>query len=185
MHGKKESIKFIEACYQLYEQKMYQAAYKILHDSSLAEDAVQDAFLKLMQRKIWFDDPKSDDTKRYIITVIKHSSIDIYNKKKKEQSILYLSEQDSLKDCTIVPDDTDVKADMEELISSLPPVYYETVVCLVIKNLSVKETAAKLGITDTAVRKRFERAKRMLKNKQKGCEGHEAAKNKLFRANTS
>ena len=50
-----------------------------------------------------------------------------------------------------------------ELISGLKPCYYEVVECLVIKDLSVKETSAKLGISETNVRKRFERAKKLLK----------------------
>ena len=50
------SIKFIEKCYKLYEQKMYYVALSILHDSGLAEDAVQEAFMKLM---------KSEDSFQY------------------------------------------------------------------------------------------------------------------------
>ncbi len=56
---------------------MYQVAYLILRDAGFAEDSVQEAFLKLMKWNIYFENPKSDDCKRYIITVIKHSSIDI------------------------------------------------------------------------------------------------------------
>lgn len=37
MHSQKESIKFIEKSYKLYEQKMYQVAFGILHDSGLAD----------------------------------------------------------------------------------------------------------------------------------------------------
>lgn len=53
---RKELIAFIEKCYQLYEQKMYQAAYYIVQDSGWAEDAVQDAFLKLMKGRVYFED---------------------------------------------------------------------------------------------------------------------------------
>ncbi len=84
----KARIAFIENCYQLYEQKMYQAAYRILYDSARAEDAVQDAFLKLMKGGVYFEDAASDDCKKYIVTVIRHSAIDIYNRKKREQEII-------------------------------------------------------------------------------------------------
>ena len=79
----KASIKFIEKCYKLYEQKMYQVALSILRDPGLAEDAVQEAFMKLMKSDAYFEDARSDDCRRYMITVIKHASINIYNKKKK------------------------------------------------------------------------------------------------------
>ena len=148
MRSKRASIRFIENSYKLYEQKMYQVAYSVLHDQGLAEDA----------------DLESDECKRYMITVIKHSSIDIYNKKRKEREIVYLSAEDAdIKDIP-VQDDADGINNIEEIISSLPEKYYLVVNCLAVKNLSVKETALELGITEANVRKRFERAKLMLKN---------------------
>ena len=85
MRSKRASIRFIENSFKLYEQKMYQVAYSVLHDQGLAEDAVQEAFVKLMKHNVYFEDLESDECKRYMITVIKHSSIDIYNKKRKER----------------------------------------------------------------------------------------------------
>ncbi len=87
MRSKRASIRFIENSYKLYEQKMYQVAYSVLHDPGLAEDAVQEAFVKLMKHNVYFEDLESDECKRYMITVIKHSSIDIYNKKRKEREL--------------------------------------------------------------------------------------------------
>lgn len=184
MQNKTASIRFIEKTYRLYEQKMFQVAYNILHDSGLAEDAVSDAFLKLMKHNTFFEDPKSDDCKRYIITVIKHSSIDIYNKKRREQEMMYLTDEEvGAKDISHQqPAEPDI--DIEELISDLPTKYYATVHYLAVENLSVKETAAKLGITEAAVRKRFERAKFLLKTIMKGREQYEAG-NQLQKSNFS
>ena len=84
---KKKQISFIEDCYRLYENKMYYVAYGILHDEGLAEDAVQDAFLRLMKHEVHFTSAESDDCKRYIITVIRNASINIYNKKKRESEL--------------------------------------------------------------------------------------------------
>ena len=49
------------------------------------------------------------------------------------------------------------------MIENLPFKYSETVQLLVVDNLSVSETAQKLNISEGNVRKRFERAKKMLK----------------------
>ena len=172
MRSKRASIRFIENSYKLYEQKMYQVAYSVLHDQGLAEDAVQEAFVKLMKHNVYFEDLESDECKRYMITVIKHSSIDIYNKKRKEREIVYLSAEDAdIKDIP-VQDDADGINNIEEIISSLPEKYYLVVNCLAVKNLSVKETALELGITEANVRKRFERAKLMLKTIVKGSNGY-------------
>ena len=85
-------ISFIEDCYALYEQKMFRVALAVLHDESLAEDAVQDAFLQLIKHKVFFPKADSDDCKRYIITVIKNASINIYNKRKNETKIVSFTE---------------------------------------------------------------------------------------------
>ena len=48
-------------------------------------------------------------------------------------------------------------------MNSLPPKYFNVVNCLVIHDYSVAETARELGITEANVRKRYERAKKMMR----------------------
>jgi RNA polymerase sigma-70 factor (ECF subfamily) len=152
---------------------MYQVAYSILRDEGMAEDAVQEAFLKLMKSDTCFDDVKSDDCKRYIITVIKHSSITIYNRKKREQQVIYFSDQDdAFAQLEEKADDAD-RQNLRLLMDKLPNKYYEVVYCMVVKELSVKETAEELAITQANVRKRFERAKLLLKTIVKGSGEYE------------
>ena len=163
MQDKKVLSAFMESCYRLYEQKMYQAAYRILQDTGWAEDAVQNAFLKLMKGRVYFEDAGSEDCKKYMNTVIRHSAIDIYNKKKREQELfcfcdmsVYGQEADNRYAC-------EKEAQVREVISVLSPRYFDVAYCLTVKNLSVKETAGELGISEANVRKRFERAKKILK----------------------
>lgn len=190
MRIQREEKRFIEKCYRLYEQKMYQVAYSILRDSGLAEDAVQEAFLKLMNSDTRFADPKSEDCKRYIITVIKHASIDMYNKKRREQEVFYFTDDSPGMGNGAGPqaDRREAEFDLNELISDLPPKYYAVANCLAVKELSVKETAAELGISESAVRKRFERAKLMLKAihdpYRKGREEYEQGQ-KIYKSNIS
>lgn len=160
---KRARLLFIENCYRLYEQKMYQAAYRILYDSAKAEDAVQDAFLKLMKGRIYFEDAASDDCKKYMITVIRHSAVDIYNRKKREQQFMCFLEERMDADKLAFRQGPEESIDMRELISDLPPRHYKVVDCLAIKGLSVRETSMELGISEENVRKRFERAKKMLR----------------------
>lgn len=144
---KKKQIAFIEDCYRLYENKMYYVAYGILHDEGLAEDAVQDAFLKLMKHEVQFDSVESDDCKRYIITVIRNAAINIYNKKKRESEHMYLTDDDTKYDSTVEMD-PDSDAGWQEIMKGLPEKYYEVVYYLVIKDYSTRETARKLNLSD-------------------------------------
>ena len=159
----KKQVKFIETCYKLYEQKMYYVAYSILHDEGKAEDAVQDAFLKLMKHEVQFERADSDDCKRYIITVIKNAAITIYNKTKKESEYMYLTDKDE-RVGSMVEMDLNPDTDWNAIMSCLPEKYYEVVNCLVIKEYTTKETATRLHITEANVRKRYERAKQMMRD---------------------
>ena len=159
----RKQIKFIENCYKLYEQKMYYVAYSILHDEGKAEDAVQEAFLKLMKHEVQFDRADSDDCKRYIITVIRNCAITIYNKTKKESEYMYLTDKDERMES---PVEEEIESDIswKTLMNCLPEKYYDVVECIIIKQFSTKETALKLNITEANVRKRYERAKQMMRN---------------------
>ena len=161
-----KQISFIEECYELYEQKMFRVALAVLHDETLAEDAVQDAFLQLIRHKVYFKKADSDDCKRYIITVIKNASINIYNKRKNENQIVSYSDNlETLSDeyTILSEDEKDVEAECTPLMKSLPEKYYAVVDCLVVHDYTVAETAARLNITEANVRKRYERARKMMR----------------------
>ena len=156
---------FIESCYELYEQKMFRVALSVLHDEKLAEDAVQDAFLQLIKHKVHFEKADSDDCKRYIITVIKNASINIYNKRRNENKIVSYSDnlEDLCGEQATEDNGNDTGAECTPLLNSLPPKYYRVVECLVVHDYTVAETAEILGITEANVRKRYERAKKMMR----------------------
>lgn len=160
----RKQISFIETCYKLYEQKMYHVAFRILNDEGLAEDAVQDAFLKLMKHEVQFEKADSDDCKRYIITIIRNASINIYNKRKRENEVMYLTDDDE-KAGAYVEMDPELDDDWKSILKGLPEKYYEVVYYLVIEDFTTKETAAKLNISEANVRKRYERARQMLRKK--------------------
>ena len=48
-------------------------------------------------------------------------------------------------------------------MNTLPEKYYDVVYCLAVKDYSIRETARRLGITEANVRKRYERAKKMMR----------------------
>lgn len=170
MEKYKDAVYFMESCYQLYEQKMYGVAYAILRDVQMAEDAVQEAFLQLMKKEVQFEDPESVECRKYIVTTIKNVSINIYRKKKREQEWMYLSDQEEMLQKESAVAEEESCEVIEEMIENIPIKYAAVVRLLVLQNLSVKETADKLGISEANVRKRFERAKKMLTILQKGSD---------------
>ena len=165
MKHKKESIRFIESCYKLYEQKMYGYAYHILKDSGLAEDAVQNSFLRLMKREAFFQDPESEECKKYIITVVRNAAIDLFNERRKSQEIIYLSDDDEVFEQAVLDESEQGTEEHEWLVDHMEQLsedYRRVVLCIAGRNMSVRETAKHLGISEANVRKRYERAKKKL-----------------------
>ena len=76
----------LKKLYEIYEQPMYRIAYAVLHDEGLAEDAVSEAFIRIMRKLSKFSNCEDGKTKAYIVKVIKSTSINIYRKNKRRYS---------------------------------------------------------------------------------------------------
>ena len=59
MRHPRDGVDDIVALFNLYEQKMYHIAFSILYDCYQAEDAVMDAFMRLLEKQYHIDDPAS------------------------------------------------------------------------------------------------------------------------------
>ncbi len=70
--------------YALYEQPLYRIAYAILHQTEQAEDAVSDAFLKIISHLDQIESPDSPKTKAFLIQVIRNTAINQYRKNAKD-----------------------------------------------------------------------------------------------------
>lgn len=155
-----------ELMFELYEQKMYHIAFSILHNEWQAEDAVMDAFEKILKHEKIMDDPYSDDTKRYVIRIIKSTSIDIYRKNVKEREHTALVD-DGIDQ--IFQQKTDFDSGFSDrvadIIKGLPKDYQEVLYERYAKEKTVRETAQTLQISESAVRKRQERAIKMLRDR--------------------
>lgn len=169
----------LEQLYLLYEQKMYAIAYGILHQVEQAEDVVQESFLKIMKHLDKIKDPEDDKAKWYVMRTVKNTSIDTYRKNCKENKQTIQIEQQDLEE-TNNSIDVHIRELAEEeymshIMQGLPPIYGDIVKLRCFYEYSVNETAAILKINTATVRKRFERAKKMLLQ-QKGVEINDLAK---------
>lgn len=161
--------------YELYEQKMYVVAYSILKDQWQAEDAVSEAFIRIMKNMDKLKDEESDKTKRFIIRVIRSAAIDTYRKNQRESKFTVIpSEEEQFPDTDNPIDrvlkELGSKEQVNQILAPLPEIYREVLVYRCIHEFSVKETAAILEISESLVRKRYERAKTMLMKRLGGGE---------------
>lgn len=161
--------------YELYEQKMYVVAYSILKDRWQAEDAVSEAFIRIMKNMDKLKDVESDRTKRFIIRVIRSTAIDTYRKNQRESKFTVITNEEEQFPDTDDPIDTALKElgskeQVNQILAPLPEIYREVLVYRCIHEFSVKETAAVLEISESLVRKRYERARTMLMKRLGGEE---------------
>ena len=163
MLWKQNDVKKLSRLYELYENKMYHVAYAILKDEWQAEDAVQDAFIKIGEHLKQIKDIESYAAKQYIIQVIRNSAIDLYRKNQK--SIEKLQSYESLENSSWFSSEYEETEMVNGILQKLPKVYQDVIRLRYVEQLSVKETARELGLKETVVRKRCERGLKLLKNK--------------------
>lgn len=159
-----EQRKFQEL-YDAYRYQMLYIAKRILRDHSLAEDAVQNAFLYFVVHIKSVREVNSGETRNYVYLVTKHRAIDIARKRKKE---IYLSDEElerigdgySHVEDIVFANETSKKISVA--ITALPKIYRESLELHIVQDLSAKQIASILGVSYETVKKRLQRGKEML-----------------------
>lgn len=81
-----------EILYSEYKNLMYYTANRILRNSSDAEDAVHQAFLKVIEILDTISSPRCHKTRALLVTITEHKAIDLYREKQR-RNVLPLAEE--------------------------------------------------------------------------------------------
>ena len=172
----KEIAEKIEKLYREHRDVMFSDAKYILKDTSLAEDAVESAIEKIIKR---FDKVPKDDfeiTRSYLRTVVKHVAFDMCKKMNNQNlKVEYIDEFMSIENQKYSTSknpcdeliEKEYQSDIYKLIEKLPEKYKEVLIYEKIYGYSQKEIAEHLNISYDAVKKRMERARKMLKKEMR------------------
>jgi RNA polymerase sigma-70 factor (ECF subfamily) len=146
----------------LYTQHRYtllHVAQSLLHDHGLAEDAMQEAFLRLtMNVRRLRPDPKQ--IRSFLVTITRNFAIDTLKKRNivsmlSWDELVYEPADDSVCVEALVDED-----DVFERLAQTLPIIYSTVFLMRYKHdYSDQDIAAFLNISEAATRKRLQRAK--------------------------
>ena len=79
-----EEREVFEEVYHRYRYLMRYVAMNILHDEQLAEDAVHDAFLKILHQLSRLSDPQSTRTKNFVVIIVRNISLNMLKKRRRE-----------------------------------------------------------------------------------------------------
>lgn len=135
--------KLIYSWYEQYKNGIYRYALSITKDTHLAEDILQDTFLKLLSG----EKPRHPDmAQAWLYRVARNLCLDHLRRAKREQSH------------TKMPSEAQNQYAYIELISSLSPKEQEIITLKIVGGLTHREIGAVLGISAKAAQKRYERA---------------------------
>ena len=156
-----EKRKFV-ILYENYRYLMLKVAVDILHDYQLAEDAVQEAFVRVAKHMENVGQPEETATKRYLITITKHAAIDLYRRRNRLQSReIYMDE---------LPEETGQLTYMApeeehgvlDILKNLPPKYRDIFLLKYSAHLENREIARICGLREGTIRQRIARGKRLI-----------------------
>lgn len=154
-----ERTRFEEIYYQ-YRNLMFYVANQILENEQDAEDAVQDAFLKLVQLGEELPEPGSSQAKSLVCIVTKHKAIDLYRRRRRQAEEPLDSEE-------TVSQQDDIEAMIENHVfqdnmGRLPARYRELLLLKYDNGFSEREIAGLLSMTAANVHKTVQRARAKL-----------------------
>ncbi|QQK08959.1 RNA polymerase sigma factor [Miniphocaeibacter halophilus] len=157
-------IKQFEKVYKQYKNLMFSVSFYILKDKMLAEDAVQQAFIKIIEifNKIEFEN--CNKTRNLFVLICKNISINMYNSRKNKAAInLEESIFNNLKDPKSQLDYDNIENEVEGAIKSLPSIYSDVIYCKYVLGYSNSEISKLLNISVGNVRQRISRGKEKLR----------------------
>lgn len=156
----------VEEIYHEYKNLILFLALSKLQDQHLAEEALHDVMLVVIDHVKKLQGRDENAVKSFIYLVTRNVCVDILRKELRyknaeniEEVSLHLQNED--------PQDTLEEKLVIELIAEMQPIYRDVVELIAIYGMTVKECAKALKITPAACRKRLERARAIIREKLK------------------
>ena len=135
-----------------YLRRGVAVARQILWDRSLADDAAQEAFVRLIRSRDSYDPAKPFSV--WFFTILRNVCLGMIRRQRLEVETMQAMASQSIS-ATELPTDP---ADTERLLATLPRIEREALTLRVAHDLSFADIGAALGISEAAAKKRAQRA---------------------------
>lgn len=142
--------------YHKYKTAVYRYCYRLLNDKDLADDAFQETFVRVYEKRDTFN---GDNFKAWVFTIARNTCYNYLRTKKQQVDFNeeYIApERDKLEDYGL-------KECVENAISELPVSYREVIILREYEDYSYQEIAEILDIDLSLVKIRIHRARLILK----------------------
>lgn len=148
--------------YTKYEQKMYRVAMSILHNNHSAEDAVHEAFLRIIKNihKLTFENDIK--TEALVVIIVRRVSLNMLRTEKKYE--LYNVDDEDFEDESAVLAFRQIEEKCAvEVIKMLPDDLRETITMRYILGIDVKTIAETVGLAPSTVYMHIRKAKEIMR----------------------
>ena len=147
-----------EQTYTEYRALMYCLAYRILRDEGLAEDAVSEAAVKVLEHYDCLAEPVGPRTRRFVAVLTERTALDLLRKRKRE--VVMAPEDLPLPNPLADPD---LRLAVREALDRLPNQQRTAVLLALTCGLTAKQVAATLGCSTAKAEKLISRGRTKLK----------------------
>ncbi len=152
--------------FDMYSGTMLKVACGITRDKHLAEDAVQESFLRISKNLERLADIYSPETRGYILTITRNASLSALKARKGiTDRECPLDEIENVQESCDIEQEVISKAGFEELVSTireLPKIYADVLYMDWVMEFSIHEISVQLGLQEDTVKKRINRGKKTL-----------------------
>jgi len=159
---------------ELYQEKLYHMAYRMLNNRQEAEDVVQDTFMRVYNNLERYDDTMKFST--WIYRIATNLCIDRLRKRKPIYSLdAESSEYEGLDGYSMIPSDnrtpeselllSETQRIIHQAIDTLPPKYKTVMILRYIHELSLQEVGDILDMPVTTIKTRVHRGREFLRKK--------------------
>ena len=163
----KEKSEF-EKLYKTHRNGMYNIAYKHLKNRNDAEDAVQEAFLRIANKTARIFEIPDDKKKAFLYALVKNIAVDIFNRKISRKDIEYNDELYAESENSI-PLDEQILNKLEyealiEFILQMPDGTKNAMYMKYVAGFTNAEISSALNITENALRQRLFFGRRLIRD---------------------
>ncbi len=138
-------------------RQIYAVGYAVLRDFSLADDVVQETYIKILEKSFTYC--KGTNARAWVLSIARNIAIDLYRKRRFE------CETEEPNDADIRFDESTVLASMEvkRALDNLSDEERQIITLKIYAGLRHREIAELLGITTEACKKKYQRAAEKLR----------------------
>ncbi|GIP19166.1 ECF RNA polymerase sigma factor SigW [Paenibacillus montaniterrae] len=159
---------------ELYQEKLYHMAYRMLNNRQEAEDVVQETFLRVFNNLERYNDSMKFST--WIYRIATNLCIDRLRKRKPIYSLdAESTEYEGLDGYSMIPSDdrtpeselllSETQRIIHQAIDTLPPKYKTVMILRYIHELSLQEVGDILDMPVTTIKTRVHRGREFLRKK--------------------